>query len=104
MQRTRSASVRETLRLQRLVTSNAVSASIADVNQLGIRILGLKGIPVKKGARLTAFLECASALQRMPERFVPLLAGELRTACATLPTLQQPEASNALNRVTSRSS
>jgi hypothetical protein len=89
MQRTHSASAAETRRLQRLVTSNAVSASIADVNQLGIRILGLKGIPVKKGARLEALLDCASELKRMPQRCVPLLVGELVDACATLPSRQE---------------
>ncbi|MDB5758368.1 MAG: hypothetical protein JWM30_1657 [Burkholderia sp.] len=86
----------ETPRLQQ---PEAAPASANDVNQLGIRILGLKNIPVTDSARLTAFLACASRLRHMPKRFVPLLAGELRAACATLPKLQQRYASNALDSV-----
>ena len=89
----------ETPRLQQPVSANLPSASIADANQLGIRIIGLKSFPVKEGARLTEFLACASALQRMPKQFVSLLAGELRAACATLPKLQERYASNALDSV-----
>ena len=78
---------------------DAVPASANDVNQLGIRILGLKSIPLENCSRLMAFLACASALQHMPKQFVPLLAGELRAASATLPKLQQRYASNALDSV-----
>ena len=98
MQRARSISA-ETPRHQQPVVRDAIPASVNDVNQLGIRILGLKNIPVENRSRLTAFLACASELQHMPERFVPLLAGELRAASATLPKLQQRYASNALDSV-----
>lgn len=64
--------------------SGAAAASVADVNQLGIRILGLKSIPLENNARLAALLACAGELKRMPRQFVPLLAGELKEACATL--------------------
>lgn len=89
--RSRSLSA-ETPRLQQPVPINLPSASIADVNQLGIRILGLKSLPVKEGARLTEFLACAGELKRMPRRFVPLLVGEMKAACATLPKLQEQHA------------
>ena len=78
---------------------DAVPASANDANQLGIRILGLKSIPVENCSRLMAFLACASTLQHMPMHFVPLLEGELRAASATLPKLQQRYASNALDSV-----
>jgi hypothetical protein len=98
MQRARSHSA-ETPRTPRLQQPDVTPASANDVNQLAIRIHGLKNISVTDSARLTAFLACASSLQHMPKKFVPLLAGELRTACATLPKLQQPYASKALDSV-----
>jgi hypothetical protein len=96
MQRARSHSAAATLRLQQRVASNPVSASITDVNQFGIRILGLKSIPVEKGARMTALLDCAGELKRMPQRFVPLLVEELVKACATLPVRQEMRALEAV--------
>jgi hypothetical protein len=104
MNRTRSFSADETFRPAQPVAPEAVPASAKEVNALGIRILALKSIPVQSCARITAFLACASDLQGMPQRFVPLLAGELRVACATLPTLQQRYALNALDSVTLRNS
>ena len=95
MNRTRSHTAGP-LRHQSPAASGAACASIADVNQLGIRIIGLKSIPVRDSGRLTAFLACASALQRMPQKLVPLLAEELVGACATLPPREQLRALEAL--------
>ena len=95
MNRTRSHSA-VPLRHQSPAASGAASASIADVNQLGIRIFGLKSIPVTNSGRLTAFLACASELQRMPQKFVPLLAEELVGACATLPPREELRVLEAL--------
>lgn len=89
----------ETPRHQYPVVPDAVPASANDVNQLGIRIHGLKSIPLENCSRLMAFLACASALQHMPKQHVRLLAGELRAASATLPKLQERYASNALDSV-----
>jgi hypothetical protein len=85
MQPTRSHSAE----MPRLQQPEAAPPSANDVNQLGIRILGLKNIPVKEGARLTALFHCASELKRMPQRSVPLLVGELVDACTTLPSRQE---------------
>jgi hypothetical protein len=94
MQRARSHSASPTL--GRPVAPKPVSASIPDVNQLGIRIHGLKSIPLWNGARLTAFLACAGELRRMPKQFLPLLAEELVSTCATLPFRQQIPALEAV--------
>lgn len=91
MNRTRSLSA-ETPRHQSPAASRAAPVSPADVNQLGIRILGLKSIPLEKGARLMALLECEREMKRMPPQFLPLLAGELKDAYATLPAPQKPRA------------
>jgi hypothetical protein len=96
MIRTRSLSA-ETPRHQGPAASRAAPVSLADVNQLGIRILGLKSIPLEKGARLTALLECEREMKRMPPQFLPLLAGELKDACATLPDLRKSRALEALS-------
>ena len=95
MNRTRSHSA-EPLRCQSPAASGAATASIADANQLGIRIIGLKSIPVRDSGRLTAFLACASELQRMPQKFVPFLAEELVGACATLPPREELRVLEAL--------
>lgn len=72
---------------------DAIPASTADVNQLGIRILGLKSIPLDKGARLTAFFACVTELKNVPAPFLPFIVGELQDATHTLPP---PQATNAL--------
>jgi len=94
MQRARSVSAPPTL--ERPAAPEALPPSFADVNQLGIRILGLKSIPVEKGARLAALLDCASELKRMPQQFLPWLVGELVSACATLPFTQELPALEAV--------
>ena len=95
MNRVRSHSIEASARQPSPVSpQNAVS--LADVNQLGIRILGLKSIPLDKGARLSAFFACAKDLENVAPRFVPLLVGELQAACATLPQEQADRASKAL--------
>jgi hypothetical protein len=96
MQRARSVSAPPTL--ERPAAPEALPPSFADVNQFGIRILGLKSIPVEKGARLAALLGCAGELKRMPKQFVPLLVGELRAECAALPETEWRIAFNALDR------
>ena len=78
----------ETPRHHDPAASCVAPASAAEVNQLGIRILGLKGIPVEQGARLTAFLACANEMKRMPRQFIPLLAEGLVDACEALPEEQ----------------
>ena len=95
MQRTRSHSA-EILRPQQPVACNAASAELADVNQLGIRILALKSLSLKEDTRLKALLDCASKLERMPQRFLPLLVGELVDACATLPSSHEIRALEAM--------
>ena len=102
MNRTRSTSAAETFRPEQPAAPGAVAASAQEVNALAIRILDLKSIPVESCTRLTAFLACASELQGVPQRFMPLLAAELRKAGATLPTFQKRYASNALESVTMR--
>lgn len=99
MQRARSASAAETLRPQQPVSTEARSASSDDVNQLGIRILGLKSIPVQQDARFNALVDCANELKRMPQRFVPSLVGELVNACSTLPSQQKIRALEAVFEV-----
>ena len=96
MYRARSASAPATLRLQQPASPEARPASIADVNQLGIRILGLKSIPVQQGARLKALLDCASELKRLPRQSVPLVVGDLVNACSTLPGEQGIDALRAV--------
>ena len=86
----------ETPRLQQPVSANLPSASIADANQLGIRIIGLKSLPVKEGARLKALLACAGELKHMPRQSVPLLVGELVDACTTLPSTEEIRALKAV--------
>lgn len=87
MQCARSLSFPATPRQQQPAAS-AVSVSLcaADVNRLGMRILGLKSISIQAGARLDALLACAAELGRMPQPSVPLLVEELADACATLPS------------------
>nr|WP_314626320.1 hypothetical protein [uncultured Noviherbaspirillum sp.] len=84
MNRTRSTSAAETLRPEQPAAPAKASATAADINQLGIRILAIKSIPVQEGARLKALLDCAVELKRMPQRSMPLLVGELVDACAAL--------------------
>jgi len=94
MQRARSVSAPATL--ERPVVPKPVSASLLDVLQLCIRIHGIKSIPVEKGARMTALLDCAGEVKRMPQEFLPLLAEELVSTCATLPFRQEIPALEAV--------
>lgn len=93
--RVRSLSA-ETPRLQQPVPVNVPSASITDVNHLGIRIIGLKSLPVKDGARLKALLACAGELKHMPQRSLPLLVEDLVDACTTLPSTEETRALKAV--------
>lgn len=94
MDRTRR-SFTETPGLRQPVASDANK-----VNALAIRIHGLRSVPFINNARLNAFFACADELQQMPERFIPLLVGEMKAACATLPELQPHIESRVLARVT----
>ena len=98
MDRARSHST-ETLHHPYPSASHAAPASVADVNQLGIRILGLRSIPLEKDRRFTALLACAEEMKRMPRQVLPLLAGELAEACATLPSRQALRALEAVAAV-----
>ena len=89
MNRTRSTSVGETLRPQQPAASSAASATNADINRLGVRIVAIKSIPVKEGARLKALLECAGELKRMPRWSVPSLVEDLVETCTTLPSTEE---------------
>ena len=95
MQRTRSHSA-EPPRLRQPVASNSASATPTDANQLGIRILALKTLPLKQDERLHALFQCASEIKRLPQDSLPFFIGELVDACATLPSQQELRALTAV--------